>query len=254
MRVLAVAKEGLDYALRRDNSEMWDQTTFRPTKKGLSVLGLRNSLVSELDRLNPKYKEARDIWAGESSKINAIKTGEDAFRMHPEDISKALSNMSESEKEFARMGLAEKMREKLLKTKINGDEAKALINNQWTQKQIRPFFKSDKDFNAFIKDVSAEKTMFESGVEIAKNSLTADRAAADMEDKLQSGVHAGKGVSDLMMGKLSGAVSTAISLWQKSKLWNDPVYNEAIARLLFDPKADFSQIDALLAKTSKNQP
>ena len=249
MRVLAVAKEGLDNML--SDASLRDPVTRRLTKEGLSIQKLRDSLVSELDRLNPKYKEARDVWAGDSAKINALGFGENAFGQKPEEIAHALSKMSESEKEFARMGLAEKMREQLLKTRVNGDEAKKLLNNEWTKQQIRPFFKSEKDFNAFVKDVSAERTMFETGVNIARNSLTADRQAADMADKLQTGVQATRGLYDLASGAFRNAAHTAISLWQKSKLWDNPEYNEAIARLMFDPNADFSKVEALIEKAPK---
>jgi hypothetical protein len=249
MRVLSVAKEGLDNIL--SSKELRDPKTMRLTKEGVSIQKLRDSLVSELDRINPAYKEARDVWAGDSAKINALDLGESAFNMSPDEIQHAFSKMSTSEQEFARMGLAEKMREKLLKTRVNGDEAKALLNNEWTRQQIRPFFKSEKDFNQFVKDISAERTMFESGVDIARNSLTADRQAADMADKLQTGVQAGRGVYDAISGAYRNAAHIALTLWQKSKLWDNPEYNEAIARLMFDPNADFSKVETLLAKAPK---
>lgn len=246
MRVLAVAKEGLDNLLSA--KELRDPVTRRLTKEGLSIQKLRDALVTELDLINSKYKEARDVWAGESAKVNALTFGEDAFSMHPDEISERLAKMSDSERQFARMALAEKMREKLLRTKINGDEAKALINNEWTRKQIRPFFRNEKEFNEFVKDVSAERTMFEAGVDIARNSLTADRAAADMADKLQAGVQGARGLMDLANGGIRNALHTAITVWQRAKGWHDPKLNEEIAKLLFPDDKGLAQIEQALKK------
>ena len=72
-----------------------------------------------------------------------------------------------------------------------------------------------------------------------------------MADKLQTGVQATRGLYDLASGAFRNAAHTAISLWQKSKLWDNPEYNEAIARLMFDPNADFSKVEALIEKAPK---
>lgn len=249
MRLLAAAKEGLDNILSKD--EMYDEQTGRLTKEGLSVTELRDSLVKELDRINPDYKTAREAWAGESAKIRSVNMGQRAFKMHPEEIAKQIGKMTESEKEFARLGLADKIREKLLSTKLNGDEAKALINNEWTKMRLRPFFKNNTDFNAFVKDVTEEKTMFESGVDIARQSLTADRAAADSAAGANLALNAGGMAIDASRGALMNVFHKGLTMMKDRSLRNNPQINEMVARMLWDPTMDMSSLDKALAHSKK---
>lgn len=236
MRLLATAKEGLDAMLSAD--VMRDPLTKRLTKEGLSVKKLRDALVGELDRLNPKYKEAREVWAGHSKSMEALKYGRDIFKEKPEDIAAEIASMGDSEKEFARLGAADMLREKLLKTGISGDEAKSIMKSEWTKAQLRPLFKSDKLFNDFINAVSAEKTMFNTNVKTLGNSLTAERAAEDMSNKADLALTAGEGVTKLLSGHYFSMLRTLLKLKKDVGLRQNPELNDALAKLLFDPNLD----------------
>ena len=89
--------------------------------------------------------------------------------------------MSPSEREFARIGLADLMKERLGKTGFSGDEAKSLIKNPWMRDQMKPFFKTEADFNNFVDAVTAERNMFETGRKVLGGSDTAGRVAEDVE-------------------------------------------------------------------------
>lgn len=251
MRLLAAAKTGLDSMLANNPALMRDFKTGKRPAEGMAVEKLRNSLVKELDTVNPKYKEARDVWAGPSGSIDAANLGESAFLRHPEENAEAVKAMTASEKEFARLGLAEKIREKILKTGFSGDEAKAIIKNPWMRDQIAPFFNSEKEMNAFIKDVTDERTMFESGVAIAKNSLTADRQAADVMADQKLIVRGVRAAVDGIRGAWWNSLHSLITIRSELGLRNNPQLNEAIAKMMFDPKADMTHIEKLIPESFK---
>lgn len=252
MRILAAGKTGLDNMLANNPAMMRDLRTGKRPAEGMAVEKLRNALVKELDAANPKYKEAREVWAGPSGSIDAVNAGESAFLRNPEENVDIVGKMTKSEKEFAQMGLAEKIREKILKTGFSGDEAKAVIKNPWMKEQIRPFFNSDKEMDAFIKDVTDERTMFESGVAIAKNSFTADRQAADAVEGQKLAMRAARGVVDGLRGAWWNSLHTLITLRGELGLRNNPELNAAIAKLMFDPKADMSQLERMLPEELKS--
>lgn len=243
MRLLASAKEGLDSILLEKG--MRDDLTGRLTKEGLAVDKMRRALVSELRRLNPKYAEAVDKWAGHSANIRAIDYGRKVFANKPEDILADLKDMSSSEQEFARLGVADALREKLLKTGVSGDEAKSIIKSPWAREQLRPFFKSEDAFSKFVGAVTDERSMFEGRRAMIGGPQTAERVAEDASG-LKTGAQVLRGATDLARGSYWNVIHTLINLKSNRALRNDPALNDAIAKLLFDPTADLSQIEKAL--------
>lgn len=240
MRLLATAKEGLDEMLRHDS--MRDPLTKRLNKEGLSIKKLREALVRELDANNPKYKQARDNWAGHSGAMESIRYGQSIFDEKPEEIEAEVKNMTPSEREFARLGLADKIREKILKTGMGGDEAKSIMKNDWVKSQIKPLFRSDKDFNDFVDSVTNEKIMFDTKYKTTGNSMTQERAAEDAANKLGMLGHVGKGAYQMLNGNAISAMSTFLKLKKDLGIKQNPALNEAIAKLMFNPTVTLDQL------------
>lgn len=242
MRLLASAKEGLDDLLGQEG--MRDKLTGRLTKEGVSVDKLRRSLIKELDDVNPDYKEARGKWAGHSRSMEALQWGRDIFKGQPEELAADMEGMSPAERDFARLGAADIIREKILRTGFHGDEAKAIIKSPWMKQQLRPLFESDESFRDFVQAVTDERTMFESRNKLIGNSATQERAAEDASnDKLGLAVKTAKGVTDLYTGRIWNTVSTLVQLKKDLGLRQNPQLNEAIAKLLFDPNVDLEKIN-----------
>lgn len=239
MRLLAAAKEGLDDILQQEG--MRDKLTGRLTKEGISVDKLRRALLTELDQTNPAYKAARGNWAGHSRSMEALRWGQDIFNLKPEDIAAEVMNMGNAEKEFARLGLADNIREKILKTGISGDEAKSIIKNKWMREQLRPLFESEDKFDRFVNSVLDERTMFENQYETLGNSASLKRLNEDVNTNTELAQKGAKGVVDLLTGKYWKAFHTLLGVKRDLGLRNDPKLNEAIAKMLFDPNVDIEK-------------
>jgi len=240
MKLLASAKEGLDSIL--GTPAMRDPLTGRLTKEGVSVDKVRRALLAELDAANPAYKAARESWAGHSDSLEALRWGRDILRGKPEDIAAEVEKMSPSEKEFARLGVADMLREKILKTGLGGDEAKQVIKSPWMKEQLRPVFKDDATFNKFIDSVMAERTMFETRQKAIGGSQTAERMAEDQTQNLETLAHGFHGAAQAVGGNYLSAVRSLLALKRNMGLRQNPDLNEAIARLVFDPEITLEKL------------
>lgn len=241
MRLLASAKEGLDAIL--GSPGMRDELTGRLTKEGVSVDKVRRALLGELDKANPAYKAARASWAGHSQAMEALRYGRTVFREKPEDIAAEVAQMSASEREFAKLGVADALREKILRTGFGGDEAKAIIRSDWVKEQLRPLFKTDADFTKFVDSVTAERKMFETKQRLTGGSQTAERQAEDFSDHAQRGVEAVKMVGHAASGNWLSAIQSMIRMRRDLGLRVNPELNNAIAQLLFDPTISFDRLN-----------
>lgn len=234
MRLLDAAKRGLDQQIEGER----DALTGRLSQRGVMLDRVRQKLVGELDSLNPDYANARAAWGGPSASLDAMRIGQNALRTGPEVNADAVANMTDNEKEFARLGLADKMREMLSKTGFSGDEAKALIKNEWVKKQIRPFFDSDESFGKFVKGVTDERTMFATKQAALGGSQTAGRLAEDQGTDIEQMARGASAVKHLLTGNVLGSLKETIALKRLAGARNAQELNTEIAKLLFNPDVE----------------
>lgn len=231
MRTLDAGKKGLDAIIESEGRDEFG----RLNQMGRAVNQVRVALLDELDKVNPDYKAARAAWSGHSASLDAVKFGRNLTRMNPDQIAEEFSAMPPNDQEFARLGAADALQERLGKTATSGDEAKALIKNEWAKGQLRPIFKTEADFNRFIDSVAAERRMFEADRRILGGSQTAEREEETGGDNLEAALHAGHGLGALFSGHPIVAGKALLRAWHDLGVKQDPQLNEAIARILRDP-------------------
>lgn len=244
MRLLDASKRGLDEILEGYR----DKTSGRLVldQRGRAIDQVRRSLVDELDRLNPSYKAARASWSGPSQSIDAMKMGSDIFNRSPEQVAENFGRLSANDKEFFRLGVADKLREKIAKTGVGGDEAKAIIKNQWTQSQLRPIFETQEQFDKFIDAATMESKMFDTAFRLKGGSHTAERLASD--HAFDADVEAaGHGISAAKNALTGGMLHAAKDMWKMKQAlgWRkNQALNAEIAKLLFDPALTQSSLQS----------
>lgn len=230
MRTLNVAKKGLDAIIAENRDEFG-----RLSEYGVSVDKVRRAMLSEMDKINPDYAKARASWAGHSASLDALKWGKNIGRLPPEQVAEEFAGMSGGEKEFARLGLADTLLERIGKTSFGGDEAKNLIKNTWTQEQLQPLFRSQADFTRYVESVAHERRLYDTQTEVLKGSQTAARQEEDHSNTLNAAGHALHGAANLVHGNWLRAMSSAARTIRDLGLRPNPELNEAIARSLADP-------------------
>lgn len=252
MKLLATAKEGLDAMLEDDAAR--NPLTGRLTKRGVAIDKVRGAFLKELDAVNPDYKVARDQWSGKTASMDALRAGKDIFRdksdagalfSHtPEEIAEDFAKLSPNDREFFKIGVADTLRERILKTGFHGDEAKAVIKSPWMKAKLRPIFSNEGDFNKFIDAVTNERAMAESKARILGGSQTAERLAEDQTSRdVMTGVEVLRGAGHALSGNVLGTAAAFVRAKRDLGLRPNLPLNEEIARLLTssDPASALSR-------------
>jgi hypothetical protein len=231
MRLLDMAKKGMDAMIADERNEI----TGRLSARGVALDQLRRSYVKTIDDLDTSgtYKAAREAWGGYSSSLDALREGRTLFQKSPAEIASEVNALSPANREFYRLGVADVIRERLAKTGLSGDEGKALIKNPWMRDQLKPIFKTPKDFEDFVNSVTHESMMFKTKQDMLGGSQTASRLAEDTagEHQLTGGMI--KTAQHLGTGSWFSAAKTAWQTYRDLGLKNNPELNEKIAEILF---------------------
>jgi len=226
MRTLDSIKKGLD-AIIQDNR----QPDGRLNQYGVAADKARKAFLAEVDRINPDYAAARQNWAGHHASMDAVNLGRNIHRLSPEEIADAVADMAPANLEFLRLGVADNLLERIARTSEGGDEAKALINNEWRRGQLKPVFASEAAFERFVDSVALERLMFETRRAVQGGSDTAPRLAEDGQ-AVTTGLEAARGIGHFVGGHVLSALGSAARVAKQLGLGRDPKVSAEIARIL----------------------
>ena len=255
MRLLNAVKRGIDAQLQEYRDPMTGK--LKLDERGRALEMARKAYLSEVDRINPSYAEAREIWSGPEAIKGAMLAGEKAMSWHPEDIQKYVSELTESEKQAWRIGLAQHWKDQIASGSITSAEVRKLSrtdNTSMMKERLRAALGDDENFNKFVDAVTMERTAQESSQRILKGSPTAERVGDDASHAVDTAAHGARAVAHALGGNPIGAVMSAMQLRQQLGLRLDPQMNAALAKLLYDPELDLTKGPglALLRKVSKD--
>lgn len=242
MRTLDAVKRGMDSQIEEER----DAITGRLSQRGTMLNRVREQFVAELDHLNPDYAKARAIWGGYSSSLDAMRAGQAAFRSSPEEIAAEIRGMTPANQEFYRLGVADAIRERLMKTGLSGDEAKAILKNPWTRDQLKPIFRTPADFDSFVDAVGREGRMFATRQKVIGNSSTAERLAEDTSSENALSAGGAHLAGQVATGEWISAAKNAVRMWRdRQDRAGNPKLNEQVAKILFqtpiDPASEVGQ-------------
>ncbi|MGO8242943.1 hypothetical protein [Rhizobium johnstonii] len=173
-----------------------DSITKKVSNQGRIINNLKNSMLAELDGQNPTYAQARKVWGGQQSLDKALEFGRDAMAQSPESVRRGLSAMGAAEKEAARAGAAEWVRNSIDKAGFTNNAILKFFSNRQQVKNLRALFDNDAQFKTFRQAIFAEAKKRTTYDAVRGNSTTA-RQMADMFETggMQEGVDALKTVA-----------------------------------------------------------
>jgi hypothetical protein len=234
MRVLHMGKMGLDAMIGAERNEI----TGRLSQRGVALDRVRRAYLQEIDGLDQQgvYRNARALWEGPSASMDAIRTGRGIFTTAPEEVAAEFGAMSPANQEFYRIGVADMLRERLMKTGLSGDEAKAIVKNPWMRAQLEPIFRSPEDLEGFFKAVTDEGQMFQTKFNTIGGSQSGARLAEDASSENAMAAH-GMHMGAQMAGQhWLGAAKSAIRMWRdRQDRRGNEALNEQIAKIIFQP-------------------
>ncbi|PDT47334.1 hypothetical protein CO661_14220 [Sinorhizobium fredii] len=229
-----------------------DSITGKLSNEARIINNLKDKMLSEIDSVNPAYKAARQAWSGQKSLDDALEFGRDAMRQSPEAVRRQIAKMGPAEKEAARAGAAEWIRNAIDQRNFTQNAILKFFSNRQQVKNLRALFDNDVQFKTFRQAIFAEARK-RSTYETVKGNSTTVRQMADMAET--GGLKEG---ADFVGGVVSGRPISATLQWVGSRLRMlgglTPEVADNIAQRLMTSRPDaVRQIANELAKIEKAQ-
>jgi hypothetical protein len=156
------------------------------------VKGTRIEFLNQLDAANPRYKTAREFWAGDTSVLDAMENGRTVFNKTASDVDILLNDvksMNKSELEGLRLGVMQNLLDQLggaqtaaTLVSATGNPALKILQNNKNLRIIRETFPKDeagdKAYSVFIKNLTDEVQMKGTSKIVLQGSQTAQRQQA----------------------------------------------------------------------------
>lgn len=229
-----------------------DPLTKKLNRSATVVNNLKNKMLDEIDFVNPAYKEARKAWGGQKSIDDALEFGRDAMTQSPEAVRRQLAKYGPAEKEAARAGAAEWIRNSIDQRNFTQNAILKFFSNRQQYKNLRALFDSPEQFKTFRQAVFAEAKKRSTYEAVKGNSTT----AAQLADMMETG-GLQEGFNTARTAVTSGPVSATIQ-WVGSRLkmlggLTPDVADNLAQKLMASNPDKVRQVAAELAKIDKAQ-
>ena len=122
--------------------------SFRSGQKnrGSKLMDAKRTLLDEMDSQNEIYREARDIFAGDSALKDAIDAGRDFWKQDPRLTTKQINKLSDSERDMYLSGAMDSIRQLMDRAADSRDLVKVIFGNRQFRDKIRAVTKTDDAF------------------------------------------------------------------------------------------------------------
>jgi hypothetical protein len=185
-------KRGLDSVIDAHR----DSITGKLDTMGRAVDQLRREMLGELDKAVPTFARARQVFAGDAALLDALRDGQGAWRMTPEELASAVKGLNPSEGEMFRLGAANALRERLSGMPDGADKARAAFGNPSIRDKIKMLAPTKEAHGEFVRLLRTERDMFETRAQLG-GSPTAERVgdALDVGNGLVEGLQVARDVA-----------------------------------------------------------
>ncbi len=213
-----------------------------------SIKALSDSIRGVLTE-NPQYEDAVNKWAGPSAALDALQLGAKAARGDVRVTANVMSDMTDSEKEFFRLGLGDQLQYLISKSPDGSNVAKSIFGNQNARRNLSMAFDSRDDFNQFRQAVAREQNFYNTQTQVLRGSPTASREAGMADQAKEIGAAALEGAKEggVSGGAFSGAKAAAKSMY--ASVTQPEAMRSQLGQALFtrDPAKQQQVIDRLKA-------
>lgn len=204
MRLLDAGKRGLDDIIESARDPVTGRIQW--TERLRAVDRVRRAYIDHLDTLNPDYAAARQAWAGPSQSMDAMQMGRGFARGDSEIQARTFANLSQTEREFFRMGVARELEGQIMKAPDGADVVRRIFGSPDKRARLRMLFDNPNDFLRFETAMRQEAAMTRTARTALGGSPTG-RIAAEQDE----GAQLGQMAMDLARGGWMGAAMHAAS-------------------------------------------
>lgn len=178
-QTLDYVKRGLDDIIEQYRDPVTQRLTL--DEAGRAVNGVRAQLLTENDRLNPVYQQARQAYAGPASAEEALQLGRQSLNSSAEDIEAALGRMGDAQREQYALGFRSAMADNINRAVDGAGQAQRLLGTPRKRQALQAVFGGEENFNRFLQTMADERATTDTYRSVMTGSQTAERVAADAQ-------------------------------------------------------------------------
>lgn len=194
MKHFHLAKMKIDDAIEKNMRE-------GNRSRARDLMTLKNDLLAEMDDVAPDYGAARNLYAGDSSMLDAGELGRKFHSYSPDDIAELTRGMGNSEKEMFKLGAVKSIVDRLENIPETYDAARRLINTKSIRKKLGHLFSSDDAAARFVHRVAREREFTRSrGVVTGGSQTSTNLATQEGLSEMTSGVRSVLGGDAISLG------------------------------------------------------
>lgn len=199
-------KRGIDALIKKEI----DATTGNVSDEGRVYIKEKNKFLSALDQAVPEYGTARSVFKGDAELQDAMRSGlKDWKQMHHEQVSKAVGDMSEGEKDAFRTGVSRQLYGEIMNPSNNMNAAQRIIGSPETKQKLEPLFDNSGQYNLFKNALERESQLFNQSNKILGGSSTSKNQ--QMRQALEEDGGAGEHIANAISGGWSSALSKLVT-------------------------------------------
>lgn len=171
------------------------------------LTGIKNDLVSEIDRQVPAYSQARSTFAGEAALRDAAETGASLFtpNVSHDEMRRAVADMTAGELQAFRRGALRGLVGKLETTPESRNAAQKLVETTAMRDKLKLLFPNDASVARFMQTASDEAQM-----SYTKNKVLGGSPTARIQQETGALSTAGEVLHDVATGNKLGLFSKFI--------------------------------------------
>ena len=126
------------------------------TNHAAKLRDAKNILLDEMERANPAYRAARQVYAGASELKDALESGMDFWKKDPRLTRKAVDKLSQSEKDMFLSGAMDSIRQLMDRANDGRDIVKVIFGNRQFRSKIEAVLKDDMAFQRLRDQMTRE--------------------------------------------------------------------------------------------------
>lgn len=222
----------LDYLLRGLQDIEGRQIRSGANQYARSLGNVRRELVDAIEKQNPAFGQARNVWSGGKADEEALELGRKALREGSEELGSKIDKMSESQKKHFRIGVMKGIENTIEGMSVNRDLVKKFRDVPKIRKALKASFKDEESFDEFMQMLDDEAAMVETYTKSRVGSRTTPLAESNAQLKRNF-------LGMMLRGLLSGGSSAKFegASMASQRMFRDPeekseAFREAFGDLL----------------------
>lgn len=167
-----------------------------------------NGMLKLVDEQVPDFAEARKLFGGDMQMKEALDTGRDLFKMHPDEIASTVRDFTPGEQELFRKGGVEALADRIESIRP-GHDVTTPASKTIDRKRLQHLFPDAAAFDRFKQQLAREVAMTRTNRAVTGGSQTTDKLAAladlaggDMADLISDAIANKQGLVRRGVGKL----------------------------------------------------